>query len=446
MKIIVLLLGISLFSAYFYWIGSWYFSFLPLWVFLVLLLIHFSKYKNSFSYKDVSPKYLFLSSWILVNIALYLVFVFFWIPSLESILALVWINLLSLIVGYLAKIPYAEDISYTTYLLSCWALLGYSFFTPWLSSWDVLFYLSSFTLGILAFVQFVLALYFPIASYFKYHLFLTGVLTCILFVLNNLSLSSGAFLLSFVLLVIVIAGVFFILDYDNEELKNTKNKEITVRRILAGERILPEIRKQKSQKNKKLPRKLLTLQEYIQNFPLYIKYFLESLNVILFIAFLVSYFVIKKSLFFWGFVWEYWGILLLFLGNILLLKRVEYTSILQKFGMFFGINILIYSIFFSFSHAISSNLVLYLVLANLLYSGLLFHIEAIFPMIWWNKKDYFFALGVDILAILANVILLAYLDISWQIIFALAFLYIAVKILLFFSLLNKVSKINTNMV
>lgn len=40
--------------------------------------------------------------------------------------------------------------------------------------------------------------------------------------------------------------------------------------------------------------------------------------------------------------WIYWAIIIIFLANIYILKTIHYTSILQKIGMFLGINIFVY--------------------------------------------------------------------------------------------------------
>ncbi len=441
MKIITLLVWLVLFSWYFYGIWSWYLSFLPLVVFFLLFLGAFLK-NTSFSYSNLfQSKTIFFVLWGMIMVALCLVLSFLGIAMLEVLFALLGVNILALLVGYIANISLAEDITYLSYLIVVLFLLGYSYFFPFSSFYfvDMLWYLSLFTSLFVGIICFVFSRYWSIAKYFRYHFFIIVLVTLFVGIFYYWWVNVWTFFVYFLFLFFLFM-FFYYLSLSSVSL--VPDREITVRKILAWERILPKLQKMHpstlfSSYFKKYSDRV---QAYLSEAPLYMKYFFESLNLSGFFGFLIMYFFVSQVSFpfFWWFSWLYWGICLLFLGNIFLLKSMNYISLLQKFGMFFWVNIVLYSVFFTFFTALSSELVLYLILANMFYSFFLFQLHAFFPMIDRNRYDYFLALGVDGFAVCINIFFLAQLDISGQIIFALAFLYIAIKVLLFFSLISKI--------
>ncbi len=101
--------------------------------------------------------------------------------------------------------------------------------------WEVILYLALATVGILTFLQYIVRLYYPIAEYMKYHLFIAGIVVFFLLVRDQFAFETVTFLLVFIGLTAIISTLLYCSQYQ-EIPQNTK--EITVRKILAGQRIL----------------------------------------------------------------------------------------------------------------------------------------------------------------------------------------------------------------
>lgn len=118
---------------------------------------------------------------------------------------------------------------------------------------------------------------------------------------------------------------------ENSSLRN----EPSLRRILAGERILSKKADQKKQSVS------LSFAKFLQEIPSEIKYLLEYLNVVLLIGVLVSYLLP----FFQGMVvpqlW-YWTGIAIFLFNAFLLKKHQMFTMVSRFAVVVVINFSLY--------------------------------------------------------------------------------------------------------
>lgn len=117
--------------------------------------------------------------------------------------------------------------------------------------------------------------------------------------------------------------------------KVPSRREVSLRRILAGERILPNKADQKRQSV------FLSFVSFLQEIPSQIKRLLEYLNVMLLVGILISYLLPL----FQGMVvpqlW-YWTGIAIFLFNAFLLKKHQMFTVVSRFAVVVIINFSLY--------------------------------------------------------------------------------------------------------
>lgn len=133
----------------------------------------------------------------------------------------------------------------------------------------------------------------------------------------------------------IIAKVFKLIPQSDETKKN-----ISVRRILAGERITAVKKQFRSARVERLYAFLITM-------PNSIKKILEMFNIVL-IVILVIYYITHISAFADVGHFFYRVTIVAFVRNVLLLKKIGYNSIIQNLVVFFVINFAIYVSLFSY--------------------------------------------------------------------------------------------------
>ncbi len=434
MKVVILLIGILIFTAYFYAIGAGYWALLPIAVFLLGIMFLAHQHKDKIARSEIDHRYRFQGVWIVVNIAIVFLLHSLWIGVLEGLLWILGLNILVLLSSYMTRLPYAEDIAYTTYFLVAVAIIVYAGIHSEMSLLLTIQYLLGFTTAFLAFLYFIVPLFYPITEGINIHLFLSCFATVAMLVYDQISNPYYAIVGVLWLLTLLILGIYYSMHRTHSIHKIPSSpediKQISVRKILAGERVLPLL-KEKPQHH--------AIADFFYtiftHFPPYAKYLFEGANVFLLGLFIYQY--VRFAITTTPLWWIHWGIVGLFLINIYLFKVIGYTSILQKIGMFLGLNIFVTIVLFSLMPQITDELVGYAVVRNSIYAIGVFNLDILFPRLTWKRSDYLTAIGVDGLMSVANIVLLTYLSFSWEVIFALAFLYLAVKILMILYTLNK---------
>ncbi len=171
---------------------------------------------------------------------------------------------------------------------------------------------------------------------YKFAIFSLG--TIIFIIIDQVHNFYLAMTLNSILLTGVYVGIMNILRH--KPLSKEKKEHISVRRILAGERITEA-------------KRLFSTpwQEWLYNFvdrmPNLAKKMLELMNISLIVA-LIYYYVANISTFINSSHIFYWLIIIIFVTNVLLLKRIGYNSIIQNLVVFFVINFAIYISLFSY--------------------------------------------------------------------------------------------------
>ncbi len=196
-------------------------------------------------------------------------------------------------------------------------------------------------------------------------------------------------------------------------------REVSLRRILAGERILPTKADQKKQSV------FFSFARFLQEIPAEIKHLLEYLNVLLLIGILISYLLP----FFQGMVvpqlW-YWTGIAIFLFNAFLLKKHQMFTVVSRFAVVVIINFSLYISLLAFGEGLVAMLP-WLIAWNILCGILIFYTR--FPSIKAHikKMDLIFWLLASLVAMLLNIVLLMRLSLSGQLIFSLIFFYLGIQ-------------------
>ena len=435
MSLLILLLSSLLFCIYFYMIGLSYFSLFPLLFFLVVLFYIFKSYSKKIDFLSFFEKHGFLFAWFLVLVWLYFLlyflnFSFSFISIILIVFNLIW-WFLSVVFSYLDGKLFFKLWFFLSFIL-------YSVFSYFIYWNNILFVLSNF-----AYISvWVLSLFSLINYLFKkeenslHYLLFSFVILSFILTIFIIEIDFALSVFSWLLLLSIIFWIFFhILNF--KILTKTETKEMSIRRILAWEKIL-----QKETSRKFLDKR--SLYNFVKNTPLWTKYVLESFNVILIISLMVHYLsvVLIPNLYFFSFCWlSVW----LFLINIFTLKKFDYVSIIQKLSLFlvanfaFYLTLMMLSTFFDFSQ-----LVIFAILWNLLNIALFLNAAKISLFAYFNKMDYSFWILVNILSCVVNIVLLLNLNFASELLFSLLAVYIWISWALFFYSLKYLRKVFTH--
>lgn len=435
----VSILWISMFVAYFYAIWLWY-----LWLIPLLLLIWVLVYSIwDISLKNrantlISDYWLFIA-WVIIMLWFFLSAKFFGIETTNSLLFLAAINILFFLWSYVFYYEDWKKIAHLWFLISVFSLLLYVWivFGP-RETFKVFSNLLALYFAIIWFVVFVLGIKYDISQNLKYLFFalLGAISILILFkVIPNLYL--------FLIVVIIILQILYrCIDYILQHKPPTQQEEndISVRRILAGERIL-----------KKQDDWIIKISDDVYNFvsemPAIIKYYMELLNTL--IILLVIYLYFKRAI---SLQWSveqifYWIIMVWFIANVYALKKINYTSIFQRLITFLVVNFAIYISLFSIFKWDIEQVAWRWILRNILSTCMIFSIHKTKLWEYLKKIDYIFWIFTTLLALLINIILLLNTQITKSLVFSIVLLYVWFQwFMIYYSIkyIKKIKEVNSD--
>lgn len=193
-------------------------------------------------------------------------------------------------------------------------------------------------LGIIAFMIFIIGHHKGVEKYLRYKLVVISLGTIFLVVFDQIQ----NIYLAIAINSVILTGLYYFITkvFDLRLQSEAQKKEISVRRILAGERIT-------AVKKKFRAPWMEQLHHFVEGIPGATKKILEGFNILLILILIVTYisnisaFVDASHLF-------YWITIVAFVVNVLLLKRVGYNSIIQNLVVFLVINFAIYVSLFSY--------------------------------------------------------------------------------------------------
>ena len=427
-----LILSMSLFIAYFYAIWLWY-----LWIIPLILCLGFFVFSIGWILKKDRADSLFneyglFFAWIIILVGLFLILQFFGAPAISSFLFLLVINILLLLGSYIFKY---EDGKIVGHIWFAFALLSLLIYLGIVFGFDISFHtflmMWCLYLGVVAFIVCVLGFWYEIHKNMYYLLFVLLWWAIIIF-LYKLIFNIYVFLIT---VAICLGLLYFLIDYvlKHKPPTQTQVKEISVRRILAWERVLQEI-PQHNELSK-------IVYNFVDETPRFVKYLLEFANTLIIIVLIYLYFKNALSL-----KWSieqlfYWIIMILFIVNVYLLKKIDYTSIIQRLFTYLVINFAIYISLFSAFEGDVWNIVLWWIIWNLISSAVVFRVHKTRLGQYLRKIDYLFWIFATILAMIVNVILLFNTELSAKLLFPIILLYVWVQCMLLYYSLKFVKKI-----
>jgi hypothetical protein len=221
---------------------------------------------------------------------------------------------------------------------------------------------------------------------------------------------------------ILLTGVYYRILHilKHKPLSDEKKENISVRRILAGERIT-QGKKHFSSELQKI------IYGFVATMPSRAKKLLELMNIAIIIA-LIYYYIANIA----GFAninhIFYWLIIIIFVANVLLLKRIGYNSIIQNLVVFLVINFAIYISLFSYLNGDIGAIVSRAILRNIVSASLIFYAHKI-PMLAkiFTPLEYTYWLVATVVALIVNIILMRNTTLPGELTFFLVLLYIGLE-------------------
>lgn len=406
--------------GFFYGIGLWYLAFLPLIFFLLLFSVSSSFHISTSPFSFKILRYPLLFAWVFILIALWGLSFYLWI-NLFIILLFAW--LFNLILWVLSFVLHYEDgkqiFSFWYWFSSILFIFVGLFYCNFDQYFHFLFLLSSLHLWYIAFIFFIVRIWVPQLSEFIYQFILSlfvWLIFFILFVVPN-------FVLALFLVGVLLFVMYSTLQWFYKQ-KPVEQEKISVRRILAGERII----------TKKLFSSLFLakISEFLHTLPKYVLSSLEFFNIGLVIILLWFFAGHRSSISEFTQI-LYWLIIALFIANTVLLKKITTTHVVQNLFLFLIVHFAVYVSFFSYFGSAIGPVVFWAIIWNLFTSLFIFYMERFSPGVL-IRLDYWYWLIAWSLSFICNVLLLIQAPIPGELIFFLTLLYIGVEwVLLFYA-------------
>gem|GEM_PF-837096 len=235
---------------------------------------------------------------------------------------------------------------------------------------------------------------------------------------------------------LILTGLFYIISkiFKLTPVSDEKKKEISVRRILAGERIT----KVKKQFRSPL---LERLYGFVETMPGATKQILELFNIALIFILIITY-VTNISTFLGVSHLFYRIVIVAFVANVMLLKRVGYNSIIQNLVVFLVINFAIYVSLFSYFNGDVGAVATRGIIRNIRSAGMIFYAHRV-PMLAkiFSRTDYIYRIIACIAAMAVNVILMISTQLPGELIFFLVLVYVGLQSMIIFYASKYLSKI-----
>lgn len=427
-----LILSTLAFIAYFYAIWLWYLWIIPLLLCILFFVFSIGWLLQKDRASSLFNDYWLFCAWIVIQVWLFLILQFFWALAIPSFLFLIMINMLLLVGSYIFKYKDGTIVWHVWFGFVFVALLCYVGIVHWAQDCFNIFRLIwCLYLWVVAFITCVLSIWYDMHKNMYYLLF---VLLCgsIMILLFKLTSNIYIFLIE---MCVLLAWLYSTIDYilKHKPPTQTQVKEISVRRILAWERVLQKIPQHNNLSQ--------IVYDFVYEMPRFVKYILEFANTLIIIILIYLYFKNALSLK-WSMEQLFYRIIMIwFIVNVYLLKKIDYTSIVQRLFTYLVINFAIYiSLFSAFSGDIW-NIVIWWIVWNLISSVVVFHVHKTKLWQYLRKIDYLFWIFATILAMIVNVILLINTGLSAKLLFPIVLLYVWIQGMLLYYSLRFVHKI-----
>ena len=409
----------ALFSTFFYLIGLWYLALLPLAV-LVFMLSH--GIKNVFSWiklEILREKWSLILIWLITMIGLSWILFFVWINEISVYMSLLILNI---ILMFASRILDYED-GKLIFEIGAWLMVVVILWTVLFAWWffaffDAVILMASLMLWVYAFLQFILWLFYPTEEKWLYEIVILWAIVVWWSVINHFYPAEWVFALSFLILALIFSGIYIV---QNREMPSKQTARISIRRILAWERIFKKLN---------IPQWKISLHERLENSPKRFDSTFEFFNIGLLIFLLLFFF-------WWIFtssevsLWlGYWLWIALFLINTFLLKRIWYATDVSRFALALIANFVLYSVLLISGSSIESVLP-FLIVWWFSCQLALFFVDRV-NITLFSDKDFVYWMVVTFMAFVCNIILLCRVNLPWQFLFSVIFVYVGAELALMY--------------
>ena len=410
---------LALFSTFFYLIGLWYLSLLPLAVF-VFILSH--GVKNIFSWiklEILREKRSLILIRFVTMIWLSGILFFIWIQEISVYLTLLIFNIFLRFGSHIFGYEDGKLIFEVWTRIMVAVISGTALFLEWFFVFvNTLLLLASLMLGVFSFLQFIIWIFYPTEKKRTYQIVILAILVIWWAILRRFYPAEWVIPIVFLGLSLLFSGIYVV---QHREMPTKQPAMISVRRILAGERIFKKLN---------IPQRKVSLYEWVENNPKRFGRVLELLNLGLLIFLLLFFFwgiftSSKISLWLWYRVW-----IALFLINTFLLKKIWYATDVSRFSLAFIANFVLYSILLITWSSIESILP-FLIVWWFLSQMALFYVDHIHITLF-SDKDYFYWMIATFIASICNIILLCCVNLPGQFLFSVIFVYVWIELMLLY--------------
>lgn len=412
-----------LFSAFFYLIWLRYLALLPIAVF-VFMLSHWLK--NIFTWIRIEilrEKRSLILIWLVTMIGISWILFFIGIKEISVYLALLMFNIFLLFGSHVFRYDDWKLIFEIWTRIMNIVILWTSLF-----SWGFFIFckvaslLACLMLWVYSFLQFIIGIFYPIDKKRSYEIAILWIMVFGWTLFEYFYPAEFMFPIAFLILSIIYIWIYIV---QHREMPSKQTAKISVRRILAGERIFKKLN---------VPRRKISLYEWLDNSPKRFDYIFEFINIglLLFLLLFFFWWIFTSSEVKLG-LW-YWLWIALFLINTFLLKRIWYASDISRFSLALIANFVLYSVLLISWSSIESVLP-FLIVRWLLCQIALFFVDRINITLFW-EKDYIYRTIVTFIATICNIILLCRVNLPWQFLFSLIFVYVWVELMLMYYIIR----------
>lgn len=425
MSILLLLISTLSLTVYLYGIWLWYLWILPL-IFLIGIFFYYSENKvletgnNHFFQKNS-----LMLVWILILAWLLWTLITLGVDIWSTRRIIIIINFLLRIWSYFFDYEDWQKIFQWGLYFTLISFLWYTAFkSDSVESFMKIFSnISLLTTVMLWTIPIIISVKKKPESSLYYKLTLSWLISLILVIINTLPNHYISIIIS---LWILIGLLRFIYRNNSKEIARISDpEEVSIRRILAWERVSNQ-KKTKSKKWNEM------LENLVRNIPDFFKIWIEMINIGLLIFFVSQYISWLASSEYINQIF-YRSIFILIIANILLLKKIKYNSLIQNLIFFIIINFAIYISLFSIFKWNIWDIVIRWVLRNVLSTLSMFYIHKInFFYKTINKLDYYYRIICVVVWMIVNLVLLIKTKIPWELIFFLFLLYLWIQGMILF--------------
>lgn len=401
----------TLFSTFFYLIGLWYLALLPFAV-LIFMLSHWIK--NVFAWiklEILREKWSLILIWLITMIGLSWILFFLWIKEISVYMSLLVLNIFLMFASHIFNYEDGKLIfeiwAWLMVLVILWTVL----FSEWFFAFfDTVLLMASLMLWVYAFLQYIIWIFRPVEEKWLYEMVILWAILVWWSIINHFYPAEWVFALSLFMLALVFGWIYIV---QQREMPAKQTAKISVRRILAGERIFKKLN---------VPKRKIVLHEWIEKSPKRFDRSFELFNIGLLIFLLIFFF-------WWIFtssqvsLWlGYWLGIALFLINTFLLKRIWYATDISRFATALIANFVLYSVLLISGSSIEAVLP-FLIVRGFLCQIALFFVDRI-NLTLFSDKDFVYWMVVTFIAFICNIILLCRVNFPTQFLFSIIFVYV----------------------